>query len=126
MLRGERVSLTTEPRQLMKTGAAWGPWEVAWSAAVLASLVMPREAEGTRWPAVVAAGGLAAAWMLVAGVVSGSVRVPGPVMSRARRPLSTRSLLLLGAAVGPAISFFVLACLRVIALDPEERRRVIG
>lgn len=93
---------------------------------MLASLVLPREAEATRWSAVVGAACLAAVWALAAGVVAGSVRVPAPVMSRARRPLSTRSLLLLGAAVGPAISFFVLACLRVIALDPEERRRVIG
>ena len=97
--------------------------EAAWLAAVLASLLAAPE---TRAAAVAVAALCAAAWALAWAVLTGRVPLPASVSARARRPLSTRSLLLLGAAVGPSISFFVLACLRVLALSPEERRRVIA
>lgn len=91
------------------------PLAAAWCAAVVASLVLPREAAASRPLALALAAVAAAAWALAAAVHVGRVPLPASWRDRARRPLSSRTLLLLGAAVGPVLLLFLLTCLRSIA-----------
>ncbi len=93
----------------------------AWLLFVLGTLVLPAEASASRPIAVPLAVACAGLWWVGALVIRGRAKLPAAWVERAKRPLSSRSLLLLGAAVGPVLSYFVLACLRVVAYGPTER-----
>jgi hypothetical protein len=105
---------------IWRAAEAWsGP---LWLLCVAASLVLPGESGPARMISVALMAASAGAWVTGSMVVAGRLPLPRSWVDQAKRPLSSRALLLMGAAIGPILSFFVLACLRVIAYGPEPYR----
>lgn len=92
----------------------------AWLAIVVASLLIPDEAGGSRAVTLGVIAACAAIWGGGAAAIRGRSRLPRSWVDRAKRPLSPTQLLVLGAAVGPILSYFFLACLRVLAYGPGD------
>lgn len=90
-----------------------------WCAAVLASVILPSEALPTRTPALLLTAAAMGAWSGASALYAGRLVLPPRWRAWARRPRSSRTLLILGAAVGPSLLLFTLACLRVVANGGE-------
>lgn len=90
-----------------------------WLLCVAASLVGPEASWPARLISIALMSTTAGLWVTGRMVVHGRIPLPRSWVDRAKRPLSSRTLLLMGALIGPILSFFVLACLRVVAYGPR-------